>query len=148
MVVTGLASGIGFGLAGLSFAVALGVLAGLSELIPTFGPTLAFGVALLVAATEGRSTVIKVLIVWLVVQILESYIVLPMVMKRAVSLPPLVTLFSIVFWGKVFGIPGLLLAIPLDLVVWAFARHLLGRGGSDPSRLPADLAPAATAASS
>jgi predicted PurR-regulated permease PerM len=147
MLVTGLASGIGFGLAGLSFAVALGVLAGLSEMIPTFGPTMAFGIALLVAATEGRGSVLKVLVVWLVVQTLESYIVLPLVMKRAVSLPPLVTLFSIVFWGKVFGIAGLLLAIPLDLVIWAFARHLLGRGGSDPGRLPADVA-TATAASS
>jgi predicted PurR-regulated permease PerM len=148
MVVTGLASGIGFGLAGLGFAVVLGVLAGISEMVPTFGPTLAFGVALLVAATEGRGTVAKVLIVWLVVQILESYVVLPMVMKRAVSLPPLVTLFSVVFWGKVFGVAGLLLAIPLDLVIWAFARHLLGRGGSDPGRLPADIAPAIPPAAS
>jgi predicted PurR-regulated permease PerM len=37
-----------------------------------------------------------------------------------------VTLFSVVFWGKVFGLGGLILAIPLNLVLWSFASHLLG----------------------
>jgi predicted PurR-regulated permease PerM len=85
-----------------------------------------FLVALLVAATEGGAIVVKVLVVWAIVQTLESYVLQPVVMKRAVRIPPLVTLFSVVFWGKVFGLGGLLLAIPLDLVVWSFASHLLG----------------------
>ena len=81
----------------------------------------------LVAATQGSDTVLKVVLVWLVVQTLESYVVTPLVMKKAVAVPPLVTLFSVVFWGKLFGVAGLLLAIPLDLVIWSFARHLLSR---------------------
>lgn len=125
MAVTGLASAIGFKLAGLQFALPLGILAGFSELVPTFGPTFVFLVALLVAATQGSGVVVKVLIVWAVVQTLESYILQPTVMKRAVSIPPLVTLFTVVFWGKIFGLAGLLLAVPLDLVIWAFANHLL-----------------------
>ena len=126
MTVTGVASGLGFAIIGLPFAFPLAVLAGLSELAPTFGPTFAFLVATLLGATEGSAMVVKVLIVWAIVQTLESYVVLPLVMKRAVSMPPLVTLFSVVFWGKVFGIAGLLLAIPINLVLWSFARHLLG----------------------
>lgn len=126
MTVTGAASAAGFQLVGLRFALPLGLLAGLSEIVPTFGPTLVFLIALLVAATEGGAMVVKVLVVWAIVQTLESYVLTPMVMKRAVRVPPLVTLFSVIFWGKVFGFFGLLLAIPLDLVVWAFASHLLG----------------------
>jgi predicted PurR-regulated permease PerM len=125
MSATGLASVIGFQLAGLRFAIPLGLLAGLSELVPTFGPTFVFLIALLVAATEGAAMVVKVLVVWAVVQTLESYILQPVIMKRAVRIPPLVTLFSVVFWGKVFGLGGLLLAIPLNLVLWSFASHLL-----------------------
>lgn len=131
MVVTGVATGIGFALIGLPFAFALAVVAGISEIVPTFGPTFAFLVATLLGATEGSPMVAKVLIVWGVVQVLESYVIVPMVMKRAVSMPPLVTLFSVVFWGKLFGIAGLLLAIPLNLVLWSFARHLLGDEESD-----------------
>ena len=126
MTVTGLASGIGFALVGLPFAFPLAVLAGISELAPTFGPTFSFLVATLMAASEGRALVVKVLLVWVVVQTLESYVIMPYVMKRAVKMPPLVTLFSVVFWGKVFGVSGLLLAIPLDLVLWTFAKNLLG----------------------
>jgi predicted PurR-regulated permease PerM len=127
MTVTGLASGLGFRLAGLPMALPLGVVAGLSEMVPTFGPTFAFLIALLVAATQGGPAVVGVLVVWAVVQTLESYVLQPTIMKRAVKVPPLVTLFSVVFWGKVFGLAGLLLAIPIDLVLWSFAIHLLAR---------------------
>jgi predicted PurR-regulated permease PerM len=126
ITVTGVAAAIGFAIIGLPFALPLAVLAGLSELAPTFGPTFAFLVAALLGATEGSTMVVKVIVVWVIVQTLESYVVLPLVMKRAVSMPPLVTLFSVVFWGKVFGVAGLLLAIPINLVLWSFARHLLG----------------------
>ena len=141
MAVTGAASAVGFKLAGLQFALPLGVLAGFSELVPTFGPTFVFLVALLVAATQGSATVVKVLVVWAVVQTLESYILQPTVMKRAVEVPPLVTLFSVVFWGMVFGLAGLLLAVPLDLVIWAFATHLLGDRAEEPVALASARGP-------
>ena len=136
IAVTGIASGIGFALVGLPYAMPLAFLAGLSEIAPTFGPTFAFLIATLLGATEGSGMVLKVLVVWGVVQTLESYVIVPLVMKRAVAMPPLVTLFSVVFWGKVFGVAGLLLAIPLNLVLWTFARHLLGAGdeASEPQR--------------
>jgi predicted PurR-regulated permease PerM len=141
MSVTGLASTLGFQIAGLRFAIPLGALAGLAELVPTFGPTFVFLIALLVAATQGGSAVIGVLIVWGLVQTLESYILQPTVMKRAVAVPPIVTLFSVVFWGKVFGLAGLLLAVPLDLVVWSFATHLLEPEPHEPLHPSARSAP-------
>jgi predicted PurR-regulated permease PerM len=143
MTVTGAASAAGFQLVGLRFALPLGLLAGLSEIVPTFGPTTVFLVALLVAATEGSAMVVKVLVVWAIVQTLESYVLTPLVMKRAVRVPPLVTLFSVIFWGKVFGFFGLLLAIPLDLVVWAFASHLLGEPGNESAGPAAPATPSA-----
>lgn len=127
MVVVGVLSGIGYWIVGVQFALPLAVLAGISEIIPTLGPAATFLIAILFAATQGTSVVIGVVIVYAIVQMVESYLLLPFIMKEAVRMPPVVTLFTIVLWGQIFGFPGLLLAIPLNLVVWTFANHLLIR---------------------
>ena len=49
----------------------------------------------------------------------------PLIMRQAVHMPPIVTLFSLVLWGQVFGLAGLLLAIPINLVIWNFASTFL-----------------------
>jgi predicted PurR-regulated permease PerM len=123
----GLAAWAGFSIIGLRFALALALLAAVAELVPTLGPTFAFLVASLVAATQSPEMVLAVVAVWAIVQGLESWVLVPLVMRRAVRMPPVVTLFTVVLWGKIFGLGGLLLAVPLNLVVWTFARHLLGR---------------------
>src|SRR5690606_18560946 len=82
-------------------------------------------VATMFALTQGTSTAIGVAVVYLVIQGIESYALVPIVMKRAVMIPPVVTLFTVVLWGKVFGAAGLFLAIPLDLLVWSFADRFL-----------------------
>jgi predicted PurR-regulated permease PerM len=43
-----------------------------------------------------------------------------------VRVPPIVTLFTIVLWGEIFGIGGLLLALPINLVLWTMAEHFIG----------------------
>lgn len=125
VVTIGVASWIGYSLVGLELALPLALIAGLGEAIPTVGPLVTYIIALLFAATQGTGTVIGVTVVYLVVQTLESYVLIPMVMKKAVDMPPVVTLFTLVLWGVIFGLPGLLLAIPINLVIWSFTRHLL-----------------------
>jgi predicted PurR-regulated permease PerM len=46
-----------------------------------------------------------------------------MVMMRAVHIPPIVTLFTVIFWGNIFGVAGLILAVPIDLTIWAMLKH-------------------------
>lgn len=126
----------GFAVVGLGFALPLALLAGAAEIVPTVGPAAAFLVALLFAATQGVGTVVAVAVVYLVIQLVESYVIVPLVMKKAVKMPPLVTLFTVVLWGKVFGAAGLFLAIPINLVLWSFYDHLVlrprgGNGGED-----------------
>lgn len=124
-LVIGLASWLGYWLVGLEFALPLALLAGVGEAVPTIGPLVTFLVALIFASTQGIGKIIGVTIVYLVIQGLESYILMPVIMKKAVSIPPVVTLFTLVLWGTVFGLAGLLLAIPIDLVLWSFAKHFL-----------------------
>ena len=127
MAVVGAATWLGFRLIGLEMAAPLGLMAGMSEVVPTFGPLAAFSVAVLFAATQGPEMALWAAGLYVVVQVLEGYVLLPVVMKRAVDMPPVVTLFSVVLWGKIFGLPGLLLAIPINLLIWVFVNNLVLR---------------------
>ena len=119
MGVVGTGAGLGFWLAGLEFWLPLAIFAGLAEIVPILGPTVAFLVALLFAAAQGTGEVVGVLITWAIVQIIEPYVLVPMVMRRAVHIPPVVTLFTVVLWARVFGPLGLLLAVPINITLWA-----------------------------
>jgi predicted PurR-regulated permease PerM len=118
------ASWIGFAVIRLDFALPLALLAGLCEIVPTVGPACAMVVAVLFAATEGAGTVVGVLFVYAVIQAIEAYVILPMIMRGAVKVHPAVTLFSVVLWGKIFGVPGLMLAIPINLTIASMVDYL------------------------
>jgi predicted PurR-regulated permease PerM len=120
------ASLIGYSIMGLKLALPLALLAGLCEIVPTVGPAVAAVVAaLFAAATSGGGAVAGVAIVYGVIQSVEAYVILPMIMKGAVKIHPAVTLFSVVLWGKIFGVPGLMLAIPINLTLWGAARQFV-----------------------
>ena len=118
MTVSGIFQGLGSWIVGLKFALAMGVLAGVAQVVPTFGPLSMFILALLIAATQGVAQIIGVAVVYVLVQLLESYILLPLIMQKAVNIPPLITLISIVLWGRLLGPLGLILALPINLFIW------------------------------
>lgn len=125
MVIVGVVSGIGYKVSGIKFALPLAVLAGVAELVPTIGPIVGGVIAVLVASTQGGGEVAGAVITWAVVQTVESYVIVPLIMRRAVRIPAVVTLFSVVLWGEVFGAAGLFLAIPLDLLAWSLFKHFV-----------------------
>lgn len=124
--IIGLTSLLGFWLIGIKLWIPLAILAGISEFVPTIGPLMAFLLALAVAATQGPTKVAWLCGLYVFVHILESYILIPLIYKEAVRVPPIVTLFTIVLWGEIFGIGGLLLALPINLVLWTMAEHFIG----------------------
>lgn len=126
-VIIGATSLLGFWVIGLELFIPLGILAGLSEFVPTIGPALAFLVALAFAATQGVDKVVWLCGLYVLVHILESYILIPIIFKEAVRIPPVITLFTVVLWGEIFGIGGLLLALPINLFLWTLAEEFLGR---------------------
>lgn len=125
MCVVFIASSIGYTVVGLrDVAIPLGLLAGFAEIVPTVGPAVACVIAaLFAAATAGGGKAAGVLIVYAIIQAIEAYAILPMIMRGAVNIHPAVTLFSVILWGKVFGIAGLMLAIPINLTIWTFFEH-------------------------
>ncbi len=124
MFVVFTASAVGFKLVGVEFAIPLALMAGFAEIVPTVGPATACLIASLFAlATQTAGTAAGVLVVYCVIQAIEAYLILPTIMRGAVNMHPAVTLFSVVLWGKVFGIPGLMLAIPINLTISTFIEH-------------------------
>jgi putative heme transporter len=104
---------IGLTVIGVEFALPLAVIVFFGELIPIVGPVIALVPALIVAAFDGVTTVLLVLGLYLGIQLLESSVVYPQVMKRQARIPPIVVIFAILAGGSVGGIIGALVAIPL-----------------------------------
>jgi predicted PurR-regulated permease PerM len=124
MVFIGVLTGTGLWLVGVPSAAALGVIAGILEAIPYFGPILSAFPALAMAATDGLPTMLLALAVVTAVQQLEAALFTPYVHKKVVSLPPAVSVFGVVAMGILFGPLGLLLAAPLLVTVFVLVKRL------------------------
>lgn len=105
-------SGAGLLLLGAPFALPLAVLAGLMEFVPYIGPFLAAIPAIIVSFAEGPQMAAYVALLYLGIQILESYILAPLVQERAVYLPPALILFAQVLFGVIAGGIGVAVATP------------------------------------
>jgi predicted PurR-regulated permease PerM len=117
MAFVGTFIGVGLALIGVPLALALGLLAGLFEFIPTIGPPLAILPAVLLALVDDSQKAIYVLMLWGAVQIIEPYFLTPLIQRRAVHLQPVVTVTAQVFFAWTMGPLGLLVAVPLIAVI-------------------------------
>ena len=124
MVMVGILIAVGLALVGVPSALALGLIAGITEFIPIIGPVIGAIPAVLLASTQDWNTVWWTIGVFVVVQQIESNIIMPLVAGRAVALPPAVGLFAIVAIGVLFGPLGLLLGYPLAIVIDVAVRRL------------------------
>lgn len=120
---------VGMSLIGyLEYAVLIGIIGGIGELIPMVGPYLAFLPALAIASLSGAHSVqIFAIIIFFVLLVLtENYLLAPKIMKDKVGLHPISTILAILTGGTLFGIVGALLAIPISavgrvlLIEWIF----------------------------
>ncbi|WP_342642164.1 AI-2E family transporter [Rhodoligotrophos ferricapiens] len=109
---------------GVPSALALGMLAGLLEFVPVVGPILSVIPAVLLALPEGGFTPLWVIVLYIVIQQVESNVILPLVQRRAVDLPPALTLFALLAFGVLFGPLGVLLATPLTVVCFVMIKQL------------------------
>jgi predicted PurR-regulated permease PerM len=107
--------GIGFSIAGVKNAFFFAILCGLLEIIPFIGNLAGTALTLLMALTQGGGSniIIGILITYALVQFIQSYIIEPLVVGAEVNINPLFTIIAIVLGETVWGVPGMILAIPL-----------------------------------
>ncbi|ASF39997.1 AI-2E family transporter [Halobacillus halophilus] len=109
----GALASFGFWLVDLPYPLILGIIAGITNIIPYFGPLLGAVPVLVVAATISVKMLIFSLLVVLVIQVLEGNLLSPYIMGRSIHIHPLVIIFALLAGGELAGIPGLILAVPV-----------------------------------
>ena len=100
-------------LLGVRAALALGIIAGLLEFIPYVGPILSAVPAIAMAFLTGPTMALSVVGAYIVIHQSESHLLIPLLMKRGIDIPPVITILSQAIMGLVFGFLGLLVAVPL-----------------------------------
>jgi predicted PurR-regulated permease PerM len=103
------------------YAGALAIFAGIAAFIPYLGPIIGFVPIILVASGVSLATVAWVAALYLVVQVLESYLLTPMVQSRAISVPAPVIIVGQLVFGALFGIAGIALATPLTAAAFSLS---------------------------
>jgi predicted PurR-regulated permease PerM len=137
MVLVGSLTAFGLWLLGVPSWLALGLLAGLFEFIPIIGPIAAGIPGVLLALTLGMETALWVLGLYILIQQLEGNVIQPIVQRYAVDLPPAMLLFTLVAAGVLFGLPGIIFAAPLTVVVYVLVKRLYVQGAlGTPTEMP------------
>lgn len=147
MLAVGVLSFAGLAAIGLPLAFSLSLVAALLDFVPYFGPVIAGVLVVAVALTEGEDMALKALLVVLAVQQAEAWLVQPLAQRWAVRLPPVLALMAVLVFGALFGLAGVLLAVPLivltrTLVVELYVRGVLGGDGTADDGRAAARAPA------
>jgi predicted PurR-regulated permease PerM len=132
MVSVGLITGLTLWAMGMPLALSLGLIAGLLEFIPFFGPILSAVPGVLVSFTQGGWMPLYVVLAYLAIQQIEGNVLMPIIQKWAVALPPALGLLGVVIFGLLFGIMGVLFATPLMVVVMVSVQKLYVDTALDP----------------
>ena len=117
MIIVGTMTYVGLLLMNVPYSLPLAVIAGLLEVIPNLGPVLSSLPAFFVGLSQSYFLAFSVLALYFIVQQLENNLIVPVVMRKAVGLNPIVTLAVLIIGGQLSGISGALLAIPITLFI-------------------------------
>ena len=119
---------IGLWALGVPAPLALGLLAGLAQFVPLVGPIFAAAPGVLLALTVGPDTALWTLLLYVLASQVEANLVYPVIQQRAVSMPPVLTLFAVIGGGLLLGPLGAVLATPLVVVLSVFVAIFYVRG--------------------
>lgn len=126
-LIVGLAVYVTLSLMGVKFALLLGIVAMVLELVPGVGPVLAAIPAVILAFTQSTGLGLWVVVAYIIIQQLENHILVPIVMGRTVGLNPVVVILALLIGFKLAGIVGMILAVPVAAIIVEildeFSRH-------------------------
>ncbi len=122
---------------GIPFALLLGILSGLISFVPYMGAIVSVVIPVVLALSSDPITAVWVVVAFVVIQQLEGNVLQPIVMSQAVNLHPALVVFALVVMGTLFGLVGIVLAVPLAAALQVLVRELwvkrMDRMGNDPN---------------
>ncbi len=113
-----------FLLVGLDASLLLGILCGLTDLIPYIGPYIGGIIAVCVGFTESKTLGIITIIICVVVQSIENYILQPVIMSKSIKISPIIVIIGLLLFSNLFGIIGMILATPVIAIIKVCLIHL------------------------
>jgi predicted PurR-regulated permease PerM len=108
---------VGLSMAGLPGTTVLGLITGVLEIIPNFGPVIAMIPGVLLALTISTKTAVIVALIYIACQTIVGSIAVPLLQKKIINIPPALTLLSQLIMGTLSGLMGIILAVPLLAII-------------------------------
>ena len=129
MVALGILYSVGLMIVGLDLALLIGMLAGLASIVPYLGVVVGIGAALIAAFFQFDTLMplVYVSIVFGIGQLVESFLLTPLLVGDRIGLHPVAVIFAVLAGGQLFGFVGVLLALPVAAVLMVILRHLHAR---------------------
>ncbi len=113
-----------FMIVGLDASLLLGILCGITDLIPYIGPYIGSILAVYVGFTESKMLGIITIIICVIVQSIENYVLQPIVMSKSIKISPVLIILGLLLFGNLFGIVGMILATPIIAIIKVCVEHL------------------------
>lgn len=108
----------------LDSAILLGMICGITDLIPYVGPYIGGAVAVLVGFTESKKLGFMCLIICFIVQCIENYVLQPIIMSKSIKISPVLIIVGLLVFGKFFGVVGMIMATPILAMLKVIFTHL------------------------
>ncbi len=128
MLLIGVLTYIGLRLLNVDYALTLALIAGLFEIIPYIGPIVSAIPAVVLAFFQFPLLALAVFILYIVIQQLENYLIVPLVMRRAVGLNPVIIIIVMLVGAKLAGVLGIILAVPFSAGLTEFLKDIRKQG--------------------
>jgi predicted PurR-regulated permease PerM len=121
----GILTGIGCKIIGVPYSLTIGLVAGVTNIIPYFGPWLGGILPVILALMNAPITALWVLLLIVGIQQVEAAFISPQIMSHSVGLHPLTVMFSVLLFGNAMGIPGMILGVPITGTLKVIYNYIL-----------------------
>jgi len=139
MLIIGLLSACATWLIGLPSPLALGLIAGVTEFVPYLGPIIAAVPAVLVAVTKNFDAVLWTIVAYIIIHQTEGNLIVPLIQRRMIYIPPAVILLGIVTVSFLFGTFAVIFAAPIAVVIFVLIKKLYIRDWlGEPTDIPGE----------
>ena len=108
----------------LDSAILLGMICGITDLIPYVGPYIGGAIAVLVGFTESKRLGVICLVICFIVQCIENYVLQPIIMSKSIKISPILIIVGLLVFGKFFGIFGMIMATPILAMLKVVLTHV------------------------
>ncbi len=127
MLVIGVATFLGLLLLDVKYPLALGIVAGLLEIVPMLGPILSAIIAAIIGFADAPIKGVGVIALFIIIQQLENNLLVPKIMQKVSGFSPIIILLALLIGSEFFGIVGAIVAVPSTMIISIILKRTLGR---------------------